>query len=85
MKYAYPLKAQDTLTYTIKIDDYRKLKKSDKKILVNNFREFYKYCFWYQNLPMPTKDQLFMAKCMSNAALSPERTPSMLEAQRGLA
>jgi len=51
MIYAYPLKASDTFTYTTKIKDYRKLTKEDKRVLVNNFKEFYKYCFWWQNLP----------------------------------
>lgn len=82
MKYKYPLKASETTTYTTKIRDYRRLTLADKKILVNQFKEFYKYCFWYQNLPMPTRDQLFMASHMSKLALSEHRTPSMLQAQR---
>ncbi len=84
MYYKYPLKAGDTFTFTHKIKDYRRLTKKDKKILVNDFKEFYKYCFWWQNLPHPTRDQLYMAKHMSDAVLY-ETDPIMLEAQRGLA
>lgn len=85
MRFKYPLKASETLTYSTKVNDYRRLTKDDKRTLVNNFKEFYKYCFWYQNLPMPTRDQLFMAKHMAKLALSKDRVPSMLQAQRGLA
>ena len=84
MIFAYPLKASDTITYSKKIKDYRTLTKVNKKVLVNNFREFYKYCFWHQNLPYPTRDQLFMAKHMSFNALH-NTDPTMLQAQRGLA
>lgn len=84
LKYQFPLKAQDTLTYSTKIKDYRKLTTPDKKILVNDFKEFYKYCFWWMNLPCPTRDQLYMAKYMSYNALHNQK-PNMLQAQRGLA
>lgn len=84
MKYCHPLKACDTYTYTVKIKDYRKLTLEDKKILVLNFKEFYKYCFWWMNLPHPTRDQMYMAKHISHNALY-STEPSMLEAQRGLA
>ena len=85
MTYSYPLAAVDTFTYTSKINDYRRLTTHDKKVLVNNFKEFYKYCFWYQNLPSPTRDQLYMASYMSAAVMNADRTPTMLQAQRGLA
>ncbi len=82
--FAYPLAANDTSTYTHKIKNYRKLTRADKVILVTQFKEFYKYCFWFQNLPSPTVDQLFMASHLSyNAVHNTE--PTMLEAQRGLA
>ena len=82
-KYSYPLKAQDTYTYSYKVSDYRLLSKADKKVLVNDFKEFYKYCFWWMNLPSPTLDQLFMASHLSYNALY-NTDPSMLQAQRGL-
>ena len=85
MKYSYPLSASETLTYSSRIKDYRRLNNNDKRILVNNFKEFYKYVFWNQNLPVPTIDQLYMAAYMSRAVLSKDRVPTMLEAQRGLA
>ena len=83
-KYSHPLKAADTQTYSYKVSDYSKLATKDKKILVNDFKEFYKYCFWWLNLPSPTLDQLFMARQLSDNALL-HTEPSMLQAQRGLA
>ena len=83
MKYCYPLAAKDTKTYTHKIKDYSKLTRADKKVLVKDFKEFFKYVFWYQNLPHPTLDQLYMAKFVSQLLLS--KDPTMLQAQRGLA
>ena len=83
MKYSYPLAAKDTYTYSHLINDYRRLTPKDKKILVNNFKEYYKYVFWWFNLPHPTRDQLAMAKYISKLVYSQD--PSMLQAQRGLA
>ena len=83
MKYCYPLAAKDTLTYSHRVKDYRKLIESEKKILVNNFREFFKYVFWHLGLPCPTRDQLAMAKYVSR--LVNTQDPLMLQAQRGLA
>lgn len=83
MKLAYPLQAYECKSYSHKIKDYRKLTIEDKRILVNNFKEFYKYAFWFLNLPFPTRDQLYMAKFLSASAK--ERDPLMLQAQRGLA
>lgn len=83
-KYSYPLKAHETSTYSHKIKYYDRLTLADKKILVNDFKEFYKYCFYHLNLPSPTRDQLFMAKTLSDNALY-STEPTMLQAQRGLA
>lgn len=83
MIYAYPLESHMTYTYSSKIKDYRKLTIKDKKLLINNFKEFYKYVFWWLKLPCPTLDQLFMAKYVSQLAYNQE--PIMLQAQRGLA
>jgi hypothetical protein len=83
MKYCYPLKAQDTYTYSHRIRDYRFLTLQEKKVLINNFKEFYKYVFWWFNLPHPTRDQLAMAKYVSQ--LVNRQDPLMLQAQRGLA
>lgn len=79
----YPTSADDVSSYSHNIKNYRRLTVDDKKILVNDFKEFYKYVFWHQNLPSPTRDQLFMAKFVSQASYSTE--PLMLECQRGLA
>lgn len=79
-KYCYPLGASETYTYSQMINDYRRLTTYDKKLLVNNFKEFYKYCFWHLKLPHPTLDQLFMAKYVSQLAYGQE--PIMLQAQR---
>lgn len=83
MKYCYPLQASQTYTYTHKIRDYRYLSTQDKKVLINNVKEFAKYCFWWLNLPHPTRDQLFIIKELAKATFS--REPIMIEAQRGLA
>jgi hypothetical protein len=83
MKYCYPLNYNETNTYSHRIKDYRKLSTDDKRILVNNFKEFYKYIFWYQRLPHPTRDQLAMAKYVSQLRKSQE--PIMMQCQRGLA
>jgi hypothetical protein len=83
MRYAYPLAAKDTFTYSHRIRDYRKLSNEEKKILVNNFKEFYKYVFWWLGHPHPTRDQLYMAKFTSEKVFTKE--PAMLQAQRGLA
>ena len=81
-KYSFPLKSSETYTYSYKIKDYRYLTLEDKRILVNNFKEFHKYGFWHLNLPCPKLDQLYMvkelAKCVNN------QEPAMLQAQRGL-
>jgi len=82
-KYIYPLASHETKTYTHKIKDYSRLTIDDKRILVNNFKEFFKYCFWNLGLPCPTRDQLYMAKYISKLISSQE--PLMLQAQRGLA
>lgn len=83
MKYAYPLEARNTLTYSHRVKDYRNLTKKEKKLLVNNFKEFYKYIFWWLQLPHPTRDQLYMAKYVGTLVYSQD--PDMLQAQRGLA
>ena len=83
MKYCYPLKHSETNTYSHRIKDYRRLSTDDKRILVNNFKEFYKYIFWNQRLPHPTRDQLAMAKYVSQLRKSQE--PIMMQCQRGLA
>ncbi len=83
MMYLYPLASKDTFTYSHRIKDYRRLTTEDKKLLVNNFREFYKYIFWHLGLPCPTRDQLAMAKYISK--LVHTQDPLMLQAQRGLA
>lgn len=83
MKYTYPLAFNKTYTYTYLIKDYRRLKLNDKKILVNNFREFYRYIFWHLRLPCPTRDQLAMAKYVSQ--LKDSQEPIMMQCQRGLA
>jgi len=80
---AYPLASNETNTYSYKIKDYRRLTTDDKRILVNNFKEFYKYCFWHLGLPYPTKDQLYMAKYIAQLVF--QQDPLMLQAQRGLA
>ena len=83
MNLAYPLQATDCTSYSHKIKDYRSLTRENKKRLVSNFKEFYKYVFWFQNLPHPTRDQLYMAKFLSGSLKNLD--PRMLEAQRGLA
>lgn len=83
MIYCFPLEAHKTNTYSNRIKDYRRLSVDDKRILVNNFKEFYKYVFWWLKLPCPTRDQLYMAKYVSQLAYTQD--PLMLEAQRGLA
>lgn len=82
-KWFYPTKPTETLSYSKKIANYRKLTLQDKKILVNNFKEFYKYVFWHLGLPCPTRDQLAMAVYVEQLAYTTE--PLMLQAQRGLA
>jgi hypothetical protein len=83
MRLAYPLRANECISYSHKIKDYRRINTADKKILVNNFKEFYKYIFYLQNLPHPTVSQLYMARFLSQSVSSKE--PLMLQAQRGLA
>lgn len=83
MKYAYPLNYYETKTYSSKIKDYTKLTTNDKAILLNDFKEYYKYCFWWLKLPCPTLDQLYMAKYIGRIAY--KRCKKMLQAQRGLA
>ncbi len=83
MIYAYPLSANKTLTYSAKIRNYKRLDIENKRVLVNDFKEFYKYIFWNLNLPCPTLDQLYMAKYVSQ--LVNTQDPLMLQAQRGLA
>lgn len=82
MRLAYPLKASDTFSYSHKIKDYRRLTTSDKKILLNNPREFYKYVFWNLNLPFPTLSQLYMAEFLGDIVRN--RDPRMLQCQRGI-
>lgn len=84
-KYSYPLTNKDTNTFSNRIKDYRRLSVEDKKILVNDPLEFQRYIFWHQNLPVPTRDQMFMMEHLANACLSKEQDPEMLQAQRGLA
>jgi len=83
MRLIYPLQSHETKTYSYKIKDYRRLGKDDKRVLVNNFQEYYKYVFYYQNHPLPTRDQLYMAKFLSKSVNNLD--PRMLQAQRGLA
>ena len=83
MIYSYPLASHETYTYSAKVKDYRRLTPEDKKLLINNFKEFYKYVFWHLRLPSPTLDQLFMAKYIGQ--LEYTQDPLMLQAQRGLA
>ena len=83
MRFCYPLGAKDTLTYSHRIKNYRRLDNTEKKVLVNDFREFYKYIFWHLGLPHPTRDQLAMAKYVARLILTQD--PLMLQAQRGLA
>ncbi|MGB1226461.1 MAG: phage terminase large subunit [Poseidonibacter sp.] len=80
---SFPLPAEECRSYSNRILNYKKLTLSDKKILVNDFKEFYKYIFWNLGLPHPTLDQLFMAKYVSK--LINTQDPLMLQAQRGLA
>lgn len=82
MRYAFPLYPHETVTYSHKIKDYRKLTAHDKKRLVNNVKEFVKYVFWWQNLPCPTRDQLYIAQYIKDGVK--DKHPSMLQAQRGL-
>lgn len=82
-KYFFPTKPHETLSYSKKIKNYKRLTLADKKILVNNFREFYKYVFYFLGLPCPTRDQLFMAEYVCQLVWTQD--PLMLEAQRGLA
>lgn len=84
-KYSYPITNKDTNTFSNRIEDYRRLSIEDKKILVNDPLEFQRYIFWWQNLPCPTRDQMFMMEHLANACLSKEQDPEMLQAQRGLA
>ena len=82
MKLAYPLQPNETNTYSHFIKDYRRLTLNDKKILINKPKEFYKYVFWYLNLPYPTVSQLYMAKFLGSIAV--DKDPKMLQMQRGL-
>lgn len=84
MKYSFPLDRDSTVTYSHKVKDYRNLTKKEIKLLVNNFVEFYKYCFWMLGLPCPTRDQLYMAKFLWKNS-GKDADPMMLQAQRGLA
>lgn len=79
----FPIQADEVVSYSSRIKNYKKLTREDKRILVNNFKEFYKYIFWQLGLPCPTRDQLFMAKYVSQ--LIHTQDPLMLQAQRGLA
>ena len=84
-KYNYPTTNKETVTYSDDIQNYRNLSASDKRILVNDPIEFQRYVFWWQNLPVPTRDQMFMMQHLSAAAISKDQEPVMLQAQRGLA
>lgn len=84
LKYEYPTNNDQTPTYSDRIRNYKRLNIQDKKILVNDAIEFQLYCFWHQNLPAPTRDQKYMMEFVSEAALSKDRTPSMLQGQRGI-
>lgn len=83
--YEFPTKNHTTPTYSDRIANYRYLTTEDKRILVNDPVEFQRYIFWYQNLPVPTRDQMYMMEWLANEALSDEQLPVMLQAQRGLA
>lgn len=82
-KWFYPTQSHETLTYSKKIKNYKRLTLDDKRILVNNFREYYKYIFWNLGLPCPTRDQLAMAEYVCQLVWSTD--PLMLQCQRGLA
>jgi len=84
-KYSYPITNKDTDTFSDKIVNYRRLSKEDKRILVNEPLEFQRYIHWFQNLECPTRDQMYMMEYLSDACLSGEQEPEMLQAQRGLA
>lgn len=83
-KYSYPVTNKETPTYSDKIAHYRLLTTEDKRILVNDPLEMQRYVFWFQNLPCPTRDQMYMMQHLAEAALSDTQDPEMLEAQRGL-
>lgn len=82
--YEYPTTSAITKTYSENISDYNKLTVEDKKILANDPLEFQRYIFWWQNLPCPTRDQMFMMQHLAKAAISKDQEPEMLQAQRGL-
>lgn len=76
------------LTYSSKIKSYAKLTSSEEEILINDFIEFYKYCYWWLNLPEPTKSQLYMAWYagqLAKSGLAEKDKHRMIQAQRGLA
>lgn len=79
---SYPLAPSECQSYSEHIKDYRKLTTADKKILTNSLEEFHKYIFYMQNLPYPTRDQLYMSSYLG--ACVKDRDPLMLQAQRGL-
>ena len=81
----FPTKNHRTPTFSDRIKDYRRLTTEDKRILVNDPVEFQRYIFWWQNLPAPTRDQMFMMEWLAESALAEEQDPVMLQAQRGLA
>lgn len=83
--YGFPTTNANTYTYSDQIRDYRYLSIDDKRILVNDSVEFQRYVFWHINLPVPTRDQMFMMEHLTNAVLHEEQNPEMLQAQRGLA
>lgn len=83
--YEFPIKNHTTSTYSDRIANYKRLSVEDKRILVNDPIEFQRYIFWWLNLPVPTRDQMFMMQHLAEAALSDELDPEMLQAQRGLA
>ncbi len=78
-KYSYPETNATTKTFSNYIKDYRYLSKEDKRILVNHPLEFQRYVFWYQNLPCPTRDQMFMMEHLSDACLANSQEPEMLQ------
>lgn len=82
MRLCYPLRANQVLSYSHKILNYRKLTREDKKILISDPKEYYKYIFYHLNLPYPTLSQLYMAKFLSSIAYDKE--PKMLQCQRGI-
>lgn len=82
-KYSYPVNFYETNTYSNTIKNYRKLTQEDKKLLVSNVLEFQRYIWWYQNLPCPTYDQMYMVWYVAQSVYQKQNL--MVQAQRGIA